>query len=270
VLTEAIAELEASADVRWGASAALGAEEPVNGAAAEEELATASIGKLVLLVALARELELGEIDAGEPIAREPEDAVADSGLWQHLRVKALPAADLATLVGAVSDNLATNALLRRIGLDRVAEVGAELGLERTGLRDKVRDHRGPGDPPELSTGSASELRALLARLMDGQLHDAAVSERVRGWLTNSVDLSMVAGAFGLDPLSHQGSDRGFTVINKTGTNDHVRADVGWVEGPGGTATYAVLANWREGDPRDAVLAGMRGFGAALRAAVTGG
>jgi beta-lactamase class A len=270
VLAQAIAELEASADVRWGVSAALGAEDPVNGVAAEEELATASVGKVVLLVALARELEAGRMDPGEPLARMPDDAVADSGLWQHLRADSLPIADAATLIGTVSDNLATNALLRRIGLDRVAEVGVELGLRRTALRDRVRDHRSPDDPPELSTGSAAELRALFARLMSDELHDAAVSARVRAWLANSVDLSMVGGAFGLDPLAHQRPDRGFTVINKTGTNDHVRADCGWVEGRAGSATYAVIANWRTGDSRDAVLAGMRDFGGALRRAVSGG
>jgi beta-lactamase class A len=269
VLTEAIAELEASADVRWGVSTALGDGPAVDGPGVADELATASVGKVVLLIALAWEIETGRIDSDEPLTRAPDDAVADSGLWQHLRADTLPVADLATLVGTVSDNLATNVLLRRIGLERVAEVGRELGLQRTGLRDKVRDHRGPADPPELSTGSAAELRALFARLMCDELHDAAVSGRVRSWLANSLDLSMVAGAFGFDPLAHQALDRGYAVVNKTGTNGHVRADVGWVQGPTGAATYAVIANWREGDPRDAVLAGMRRFGLVLRNALAG-
>ena len=40
----------------------------------------------------------------------------DSGIWQHLQAPSLPVADLATLVGATSDNLATNVLLRQVGL----------------------------------------------------------------------------------------------------------------------------------------------------------
>ena len=103
--------------------------------------------------------------------------------------------------------------------------------------------------------------------MRDELLGPAVAGRVRGWLANGVDLSMVASAFNLDPLSHQVPDRGFTVINKTGTNADVRADVGWVRGPAGSAVYAVIANWRDSDPRDAVIAGMRSFGAALRDAL---
>lgn len=267
MLAGAIAELERSADATWGVSVSLDGGEPLDGSRAADELRTASVGKLLLLVAAARELEAGRMAEDTPIERAPEDAVADSGLWQHLRQPELGLGDACVLIGTVSDNLATNALLRVIGLDRVDAVGRELGLADTALRDRVRDERGPGDPPALSTGSAAELRGLFERLMRDELLGPAVAGRVRGWLANGVDLSMVASAFNLDPLSHQVPDRGFTVINKTGTNADVRADVGWVRGPAGSAVYAVIANWRDSDPRDAVIAGMRSFGAALRDAL---
>ena len=57
------------------------------------------------------------------------------------------------------------------------------------------------------------------------------------------DLSIVASAFDLDPLSHDGT----TLRNKTGTDDGVRVDVSIVTGPVGTLSYAVLADW--GPPR---------------------
>ena len=94
---------------------------------------TASIGKIVLLAEIAVRFVDGRLARGEPLTRTAEDAVADSGLWQHLGVDTLPAADLAALVGAVSDNLATNVLLRRVGMTAVTERAHTLGLERTAL-----------------------------------------------------------------------------------------------------------------------------------------
>jgi beta-lactamase class A len=56
-----------------------------------------------------------------PLARTAEDPVVDSGLWQHLAAEALSAGDLAVLVGAVSDNLATNTLLRHVACGRAGD-----------------------------------------------------------------------------------------------------------------------------------------------------
>jgi beta-lactamase class A len=228
-------------------------------------LPTASVGKVLLLVEVARRVHAGELDPAEPLPRTPADAVGDSGLWQHLQVPALPVADLAVLVGAVSDNLATNVLLRRVGLDAVAATAASLGLERTALHDVVRDVRTPVDPPALSSGSADELARLFTRLAAGEVLGPEVSATVNGWLATGTDLSMVAGALGLDPLAHTAADRGVVLRNKTGTDRGARADVGWVRAGGATLAYAVLAAWApDRDERDAVLAAMRALGAQLR------
>ena len=81
----------------------------------------------------------------------------------------LPLADLATLIGATSDNLATNVLIRYIGLEAVRARTETLGLTRTALLDLVRDHRGPDDAPQLSIGSAKELTWLFASLARGEI-----------------------------------------------------------------------------------------------------
>src|SRR5690606_13931153 len=109
-----------------------------------------------------------------------------------LQAPALPIADLGALVGATSDNLATNVVLRHVGLDAVRTRAESLGLARTALLDVVRDHRGPDDAPQLSVGSAAELSWLFAALSRGQIVDQATSQRVIGWLSLNTDLSMVA------------------------------------------------------------------------------
>jgi beta-lactamase class A len=225
----------------------------------ERRLRTASVGKLLLLIETARRIEDGRLDPAEPLAKDPALAVADSGLWQHLSVPALPVADLAVLVAAVSDNFATNVLLGRIGLRPLTGLAAELGLRETALLDFVRRKRAPTDPPTLSWGTAGELAAVMSGLARGTVVSPAVSARVDAWLATGVDLSMVASAFDLDPLAHiDGALR-----NKTGTDDGVRADVGHV----GLLPYAVLANWNpgDGDRTAEVMHGMRAIGRAMAA-----
>jgi beta-lactamase class A len=210
---------------------------------------------------LARQLEAGELAARERLARTPADAVADSGLWQHLAEEALTVGDLATLVGAVSDNLAANVLLRRVGLERVQAATRALGLEAGALHDRIRDERTAEHPPALASGSAAELSAFLPGL------DGPVGDRVLGWLAAGTDLSMVASGLGLDPLAHVEPDRGLRLRHKTGTDAGVRADVGLLDGPAGGVAYAVLARFDDAR-RDAVLGAMRAVGEALRAEVS--
>ena len=95
------------------------------------------------------------------------------------------------------------------------------------------------------------------------------STRGLDWLAAGVDLSMVASAFELDPLSHAGNaDQDLRVWNKTGTEAGVRADVGIVELEGTNWTYAVICNWDGHDARilPEVLRTMREIGLELRRA----
>ncbi|HWU47871.1 MAG TPA: serine hydrolase [Humibacter sp.] len=223
---------------------------------------TASIGKVLLLVELAARLESGQASQFALLDRLESDAVGDSGIWQHLAVPSLPLGDLAALIGATSDNLATNVLLRRIGLEAVRLRTEQLGLTRTALLDLVRDHRGPDDAPQLSVGSAKELTWLFSALARGEIVDPGTSARVISWLSLGTDASMVAGAFGLDPLAHRTPDHGLLLVNKTGTDGGVRSEVGVLRGPRSGVTYAVSMYFDDTSitSRLAVLEGMRTVG----------
>lgn len=255
-------------DVEWSVcvrdAAVLASRSP------DRVLSTASVGKLLLLTALAAAYEAGDVSPDELLARDAALDPGDSGLWQHLRVERLAVDDLAVLVGSVSDNLATNVLLSRVGLDRVTAAGRALGLERTALHDRVRVSRGPADPARLSSGSADELASLCWQLGTGSLVSPAASSTVSRWLSAGCDLSMVAGGFGLDPLAHVDADRGVQLWHKTGTDERVRADVGFVRGPSASVAYAVLAQWGVVDRRDAVLGAMRRIGEAISTHVSRG
>jgi beta-lactamase class A len=226
-------------------------------------LPTASVGKVLLLIEVSARLTRRAGDALGILEKAPVANVGDSGILRYLRAPALPIADLATLVGATSDNLATNMLIGEVGLDAVRRRGESLGLHRTALLDIVRDSRGPDDAPQLSIGSTAELAWLMGALARGEIVDAETSRRVMGWLSLGSDLSMVASSFGLDPLAHASSDHGILLINKTGTDAGVRSEVGALRGPSGAVSYAVSIQFDDTslDARLRVLEAMRTIGA---------
>jgi beta-lactamase class A len=223
---------------------------------------TAGIGTVLLLIEVASRLRDADFGAYTILDRTVQDSVDGSGLWQHLQAPSLPVADLAALVGATNDNLATNVLLRAVGLESVRRRTEELGLSGTGLLDLVRDNRGPDDAPNLSIGSARELTWLITALARGEILDEESSERVLGWLSLGSDLSMVASAFGFSPHAHRSPSHGVLLVNKTGTDNGVRSEVGVLRGPRAGAAYAVSVFFEDNtlSARLAVLDGMRSVG----------
>jgi beta-lactamase class A len=254
------------ANLNWAISIRDAAGDEVASCNADSAMKTASIGKLLLLVEVARQCGEGKLSGEELLDRDPTLLAADSGIWQHLHVDALSIQDLCILIASVSDNAATNVLLKRVGLHRLRDLSASLGLVHTAVLDYVRDVRGPADPPTFSTGSASELSGLMSQMSRKELVSQAVSEQVTAWLATGVDLSMVASAFGLDPLSHATSGRTFFIRNKTGTDNRIRADVGTVGRNSSCFSYALIANWDTSKPgtADAALSEMNAIGKMLR------
>ena len=164
----------------------------------------------------------------------PEDAVADSGAlaapWRRARC---PSADLAVLVGAVSDNLGNqrrcfgrlacrqsrrwSAMLELTGHPDCTTECAMSGVRPTRRRCRPgRRHRVGGSVRPVASRRGVRCRASAAMVL--------------GWLNLDTDMSMVAGAFGLDPLAHTAPDRGWWLAHKTGTDTGIRADVGLVRG----------------------------------------
>lgn len=221
-------------------------------------LPTASVAKIFLLHHLAELLD-DDPSLGELMLRKDSVApVADSGLWQYLDAAALTLNDCARLVGAVSDNLATNVLLGHVGLAPVQAIARRLAAGGSMLNDSVRDVRRPEDPPMLSVGCAA----------DWVTYFRTPHPTVMSWLAPSTDLSMVSAAFGLDPLAHAEPDEHLRVWSKTGTDDGVRAEVGLLDVGGRQAAYAVICRFQgEVIP---VLAQMRAYGTLILDALQDG
>lgn len=266
-MQDALARLLTSVPgVRWGACLR------VDGRAAADiapraVLPTASVGKVLLLLEVARRVEQGLLDPSRRLTPAPDDRVADSGLWQHLDEPDLSVTSLAVLVASVSDNLAANVLLREVGIGAVERMAGQCGLVHTRLLDRIRDRRGPEHPPAPSVGTAAELARLMEAIADGDAVSPAVSARAATWLALDVDTSMVAGGLALDPLAH--ADGPVRLFHKTGWDAGIRADVGHVRGPRAGIAFAVLAVWdpSETEASAQVLEVMREVGGHIRRAV---
>lgn len=231
-------------------------------------LKTASVGKLLVLGEVARRLDSGQLAADRRLSKANARFVRDSGLWHTLDQEELTVIDVCRLVGAVSDNLATNVLLDLVGLDAVAAYGDSIEAKPMEMLDYIsgvpRDLSVPGTPPTLSRASAASLIGYLRQLYAGD-----VSSRVEEWMSLSTDLSMVASAFLEDPLAHNAIDEDGhpTLINKTGTDDGIRADVGIVRDGDRAIGYAAVANWPSDDSAPglaAVMQRMHGIGNEIR------
>lgn len=228
-------------------------------------LDTASIGKVFLLHSVLRLEAEGALQLEEKITRRPNEWMDNSGLWHLLQTDTLSVYDLCALIGAVSDNAATNTMCRRVGLDLVHAYTNELGIVDSSLDDIVRWPIPAGFPPRLSTGNAGELSGFVSRLARNELLDASGCDTLRRWLGAGVDCSMVASSMNFDPLAHDFYDRDLWLWNKTGTTSRVRGDIGVLSTPARRVAYSVLANWERGtDHRDAAMATMRGVGVFLR------
>ncbi|TPW77953.1 serine hydrolase [Schumannella soli] len=225
-------------------------------------LPTAGIGKVLLLIEVSARLTQRDFSGYGILDKSHKDAVGGRGVWQHLQAPSLPVADLASLVGATSDNVATNALLREVGLPAVRRRAESLGLSRTAMLDIVRATRGPDDAPQLSVGSTAELAGLFGALARGEVVDSLTSSRVLGWLSLGSDFSMVSSAFGLDPLAHRATDHGILLVNKTGLDEGVRAEVGVLRGPRTAVCYSVTIQFNDANvwSRLRVLDTMRTIG----------
>lgn len=272
---DAVAETaDTGSDTVWGAYALDTASgDRLDERNAEQVMATASVGKVLLLITIATRIAQGRLDPALRIEPAEEDFVEDSGLLQFMTLRTLPVIDLCRYIGSVSDNYATNILLRHVGLEAVHAQTRQLGLQVTALNGVVGARRRSTSRFGLSEGNALELATLFRRLTTGTGLDPVVGRTVCGWMSTNTDQSMVGGGLQLDPLAHVQPELGMALVNKTGTVTGVRADIGVADGPAASVSYAVIARWGQGQEsvatRAAVLDAMVGVGRRIRDHVLG-
>ena len=235
---------------------------------ASTPVVTASVFKVPVAVELARKASAGDIDLTERVTVPDHDKVASPfGLAAHRDPVVASYRDLAQLMMVISDNVATDLVLDRVGKAEVAALLEQLGLEGTAVPQSCREALGTieedlglpyrDDERELATVSVDRLQSLRAltpaetcrttpeditRLLALVWRDEAAPPEacalVRGWMGDQIWPHRLTSGF---------PDDAVTVSGKTGTLPLVRNEVGVVELPDG-GRYAVGVFTRADDP----------------------
>jgi len=132
---------------------------------ADEAFPTASTIKLAVLYEMLKQAEEGRLDLDRIAPLDPAQAVAGSGILQHLRAPSLSLRDHAALMMILSDNTATNVVIDAVGMDRVNARMQGLGVTPSLLRRKMMDAAAAarGDENVASPGALARTATLLWR-----------------------------------------------------------------------------------------------------------
>lgn len=227
------------------------------GLGSHDLVVTASVFKIPVMLELARQAAAGELSLTDRVRVAAADrTIGPTAISVMLDDVELSLRDLALLMMSVSDNTATDVIMRVVGLDRINATIRELGLERTRL---------VGDCREL-LGSLTE-DVGVERSSDLRLSDIE-PERLRKWrsldpertsrttpaeMTTLLQLiwrdeagppeacAEVRRIMALQVWPHRltsGFPSGITLAAKTGTLPGIRNEAGVVTYPDGSR-YAV-------------------------------
>ncbi|MFI0943271.1 serine hydrolase [Streptomyces sp. NPDC021020] len=256
--------------------------------AADEQVVLASVAKILLVLEFARQACAGQIDPRERIVLTAADRLGGWGVAGCADDVTMSLRDLAYFAMSVSDNTAADALLRRVGLDTVRLLAAELGLDRTRVLGGPREHlesmfedAGAGDaaefaelypgleprrvrgfaaldPARTTSGTARDVTTLLRLIWQDRAGPAAACAWVRELMSRQAFRHRLASGF----------PDGVRVAAKTGTLPGHHIEAGVVHYPdGGRYAVAVFAETAGLDP---VLGAVdRAIGVAARVAVEG-
>ena len=184
-------------------------------------LVAASVIKIPVLVEIFARLEVGEAEKGERHSVRREEKLPSCGALNYLHDGLeVTLEDLYTLMIILSDNTATNILIRKFGMDRINARMRALGLTVTAVNRLLFDAEASAKGIE-NYVCAEEIGSLLERMVRGTLvSPAASAEMLRILKDQRLNGKMPFYLHGKVPIAH-----------KTGEDDGITHDVGVVFAP---------------------------------------
>lgn len=213
----------------------------------------ASVIKVPLVMTLYADAAAGRLSLDE---RSPVGERMDgTGVLRDLHdVSDVSLRDLAALTIGLSDNTATNRIIERVGIDRVAARMREWGIATSALRRKMFDFEAARRGAE-NVATARELVALLARLVEGACVDRPTSDAVLHLMERCQDDTKLRRYLGANTV----------VASKSGTLEASRNDVAVFRGPAGIVLAAAFTSEVKNGLEAEHLLGMIGRAAAIAA-----
>jgi beta-lactamase class A len=193
-------------------------------------LPSASLIKLPILAAFWETVEAGRIDPTERVSVPAQARVEGTGVLKALAPGLQPTlGDLATLMITVSDNVATNLVIDRLGMGAIQAWIDKAGLAETRIERRMMD-RSAMSARRGNWTSAADMETLLSAIAAG----TCVSSEASRHMWRALEAQQIQ-----DRLPRRLAD-GVLVANKTGNFTDVIHDAGIVTWPGGTLVVALL------------------------------
>jgi beta-lactamase class A len=183
---------------------------------AEKQVPSASIIKVPILVYLMEAVEKGEVDLDEIHELQEEDKVGGSGQLQHL-----PSGSRFTLrylageMIRISDNTATNILIRRLAIENIQKWLKKNGFYTTQLNRVMMDF-GAIEAGRQNYTSAKEINRLFLMLLNDDILSPEYRDEAMHLLKSCAD----------DTAIRRYLPPEMELAHKTGTLDYIRGDAG--------------------------------------------
>jgi beta-lactamase class A len=206
------------------------------GLRADDLYPAASVIKLFILRELFRQVEEGLASPGEEVVMRQRDVVPGSGVLRDLSPGLrLRLEDAATLMTTVSDNVAANLLIGRLGTYSINRATRGAGFAGTRLSGKLfRPHK------RRSTTTAHDAGRLMLELARREAVSRAASSQMLEILRREQSNDIV-GRFLPEAPSEGGLCRPWRIASKNGALPGVRHDVAYVEGPSAAYVLALMS-----------------------------
>ncbi|NJN87895.1 MAG: serine hydrolase [Leptolyngbyaceae cyanobacterium SL_7_1] len=187
---------------------------------ATTSLPAASTIKVPVLVAFLQAVDAGTLRLDEMLTMEAADVAEGSGEMQYQAVGTqYSALETAEMMITISDNTATNMLIRRLGGAVVLNQRFQSwGMRQTVLNNPLADLDGT------NTTSSQDLTNLLMVISQGELLSLRSRDRLMEIMQGTVADSLIPAGVG---------DQRAVIAHKTGTLDHMVGDTGIVDMPNG-------------------------------------
>ena len=220
------------------------------------KLSAASTIKVPILIILLKMLEKGEIFWNEKLILSEDTIGSGSGWMSYQEVgEAFPIYEVASEMIRVSDNTATNLLIKRIGgINIVNEKFKEIGLKNTQLNNYLPDLDGT------NLTSTKDLSLAMALVDNGYLLNVSSRDIFREIMQKSKTNTLIPSGIlrGLGKESRETdyhlSLKGYLVHNKTGDIGIAYSDTALIQTPYNSRAFAsFIVKGPFNDPRSAEL-----------------
>jgi beta-lactamase class A len=184
-------------------------------------LMAASVIKIPVLTEVFTQLQSGCADKNEIYQIKAEDKLPSCGALNYMHTGLeVTLEDLYTLMIILSDNTATNILIKKFGIDQINQCMRQLGLNVTTVNRLLFDSSEAAKGKE-NYICAREIGNLLEKMYRGTLVSQGASEEMLGILKNQ-------RLNGKMPFLFKGEVK---IAHKTGEDDGISHDVGIVFAP---------------------------------------